>query len=243
MNDTELIAAYFEGNLSAGEKTAFEERCATDAGLAEDVAAYLMARSALKQEVKEQKKREFDKMYQELSASKPVRKLPFKAISLYAAAACIALIAGWLVFFRQPGPEDLAREYITGNLKTLSLSMGGATDTPNLQRGISAYNEGRYDEAIVQFRALEKDNLLRPEALRNLGLSHLAKSEYPQAIAAFDTLSRMKLFSNPGLFYKALAHLKRGGEGDQEQAVKYLREVVQQDLFGKKQAEAWLKEL
>jgi len=245
MNDTDLIAAYFEGNLSPAEKTAFEEKCEQDPGLAAAVAEYLLMRSALSSETADRKKREFDALYRELSASALQKKrgLALKMLPLYAAAACIALIAAWLLFFRQPDTEDLAQDYIAANLKTLSVHMGGQTDQSSLQQGIFAYNEGRYDVAIKHFRALEKDSLQRPEALKNLGLAHLAKADYPEAIATFDTLSRIELYSNPGLFYKALAHLRRGQDGDHDQAVKDLHEVVQKNLFGKQQAQAWLKEL
>ena len=50
----------------------------------------------------------------------------------------------------------------------------------------------------------------------------------------------MDLYANPGLFYKAIALMKRGDKGDEDNAKQILQEVVKKDLAGSKMAKEWL---
>src|SRR5688500_10734532 len=116
MNDLmPYIASYFEGSMKPEERVLFEERCVSDPEFAGEVAAYIVMRDALKQALAGQKRNEFAGLYEEMKGSEQLknadRSRPYyllKNFIWYAAAACIGLIATWLIFFRSPEPEDLA---------------------------------------------------------------------------------------------------------------------------------------
>lgn len=247
MNDQmSYIASYFEGSLTGEEREVFEERCVSDPEFAKEVAAYIVMRDSLKQALAGQKRTEFAGLYEEMKGSKQEnadRIRPYyllKNFLWYAAAACIGLIATWLIFFRSPEPEDLAQEYVAANFSTLSTTMGGTAD---LQQGIAAFNAKHYKKALQIFQALSADSAARPEAVKNLGVTYLVTGDYSNAIIQFDVLAKMDLYVNPGLFYKAVVLMKRGQDGDRVMAKKCLKQVAEQDLPGSREAKIWLEKL
>lgn len=244
------IAAYFEGSLTAEERTVFEDRCESDPEFAKEVAAYVVMRDSLKQALTEQKRNEFAELYKEMKDSKQAsaeRSRPYYLLRnfvWYAAAACIGLIATWLLFFRSPEPEDLAQEYTVANFSTLSTTMGGTSaDKADMQQGIAAFNAKQYEKARQIFQKLSADPVTRPEAVRNLGITYLVTGDYRNAILQFDALEKMDLYINPALFYKAVVLMKRGQDGDRIAAKKYLKQVVDRDLPGSREAKIWLEKL
>jgi tetratricopeptide (TPR) repeat protein len=251
MNDLmPYIASYFEGSLTGEERGVFEERCVADPEFAREVAAYIVMRDSLKQALAEEKRTEFAGLYEEMKGSKQEnaeRSRPyylFKNFLWYAAAACIGLIATWLIFFRSPEPEDLAQEYVAANFSTLSTTMGGAAaDKADMQQGIAAFNAKQYKKALQVFQTLSGDSAARPEAVKNLGITYLVTGDYSNAIIQFDVLAKMNLYVNPGLFYKALVLMKRGQDGDRVMAKKCLKQVADQDLSGSRAAKIWLEKL
>lgn len=244
MEEQAYIAAYFEGTLPDEARAGFEERCLNDPLFAREVADYVMMRDALREELHRQKREHFAGLYQEIQAGR-AKKQPyflFKSLVGYAAAACIALIAVWLIFFGSKQPRDLANAYAVAHFKQLSVTMG-AGEQEKMQQGIEAFNKGRYTEASHIFKTLSKDSSLKAEAVKNLGIAQLMAGDATAAIASFDALAGMDLFTNPGLFYKAIALMKRSGPADAADARKCLKEVVEKDLPGKNEAEDWLKKL
>jgi tetratricopeptide (TPR) repeat protein len=245
MSETlEYIDNYFNGGLTAEEKKIFEDRCEADPAFAEDIAFYIQARAGLKQELHEQKRRQFEDQFKLLSASGRsgsrgiVRKLfPYAAA---VAAACVIIFFGWQ-FFKPASSQELADNYINENMKVLSVSMGSSKDS--LAIGIAAYNNKNYKEAESIFSSLasQYDNA---EAIKNLGILYLVTGDYDRAIAQFDKLSKdQQLFANPGVFYEALALIKRDREGDKAKAKTLLEEVVSQDLPGKNEAAHWINKI
>lgn len=244
MTDLEYISEYFDGALAEDDKKAFEKRCAKDEGLAEQVAQYIMIKDALKLELVQNKKERFAQLYEDvLAAQNPPsgKKYPFvKKLPLYAAAACMALVATWLIFFRSPDSKVLVQQYIAANFERLSVTMG--TDD-QLQLGITAFNEKDYPRAIRLFEMLRTDSIYRSEAVKNLGITYLVTGDYEKAIVQFDELSGMHLYTNPGLFYKAIVLIKKGDEKSLQQAKDNLETVIAKDLAGSKEARDWLKKL
>ena len=238
MEELEYIASYFEGTLPEAERAGFGERCLNDPLFAREVAGYVMMRDALRQELHQQKSTEFTKLY----ATMQGRTGFVKKLSWFAVAACIALIAGWLVFFKGNAPKDLARAYAAVHFKQLGVTMG-AEGQDLMQKGIAAFNKKEYAAALSVFKRLSTDGTLKPDAVKNLGITQLMMGNYEGAIDSFDALSKMELHTNPGLFYKAIALMERSGPGDAEAAKECLKEVVDKDLPGKKDAEAWLEKL
>lgn len=244
MSETvQYIDQYFNGELSAPEKAAFEEKCESDPRFAEDVAFYIQVRSGLKHELHEEKKKLFHEEYVRLSAQQiaktqsPVRKLfPYFAA---AAAACIILFIGWQFFFKTASSEAIADQYINENLQELSIQMGNTRDS--LEKGVAAYNDKNYKLAESIFTVLASNNA---EARKYLGMTYLVTGDYNKAINQFETLAKnTELYANPGLFYQAVSLMKRNAYGDKAHAKKLLEEVIQKDLPGKKESEEWIKKL
>lgn len=235
------IEDYFTGRLSAEEKQAFEDKCASDPAFAGEVAFYISARDRLGQQLYNQKKNEFDALYKELAVQpKPLIRRLYPYIA--AAAACLILFIGWRVFFAEPSMQNIAGNYIQQNLTTLGVEMGGPQQT--LRQGIAAYNSGNYPEAERIFKSVSLAEPGNPEPIQYLGQVYLLTDRYNEAVMQFDELSKNPaLYSNPGPFYKAIALMKRAQPGDRQQARQLLQQVVSSRSAGYKEAEAWLKKI
>src|SRR5688572_16262711 len=98
--DLEYIERYFHSNLSAGERELFEKRCEDDPEFAREVSLYIMMRGGLKQTLKDEKKEEFGKLYQNRD-EKPIPVLtPWSSgVMWYAvgAAACFLIFLSWML--------------------------------------------------------------------------------------------------------------------------------------------------
>lgn len=236
----EYIEKYFTGSLSEDEQRAFEQRCTTDIEFAREVSFYVASRDALKEAVRDHKKKEFEELYKELSLKPRGVQRSFFPYVVSAAAACLLLFFTWIAFFKSPSPQQMADSYVEENLQTLSVTMGSGEDS--LQLGISAYNKEDYSEAEKIFSALVNQESQKTEATKYLGLTYLKTERYNEAIAQFEKLSSYThLFANSGPFYKAVALMKRGNSADGEEAKKLLQEVIADDLPGRKQAEEWME--
>ncbi|SHE86120.1 hypothetical protein [Pedobacter caeni] len=252
-NSLDLIAAYFEGTLAKEEQQSFEERCVDDPAFAEEVAEYIAMREALRTELQKQKRSEFALLYAELSAGaapdEPHPPLPLKSgisikkLSFYLAAACVLLVLGWFLWRPAENAKQLSENYIAANFSTLGLNMGGKESADQLQKGIAAFNAKKYEAAEQIFISLSRGAQPEPEAVKNLGITYLVTQKYDAAIEQFERLSTFSLYSNPGLFYQALALMKRGKATDREAAKKILQEVVRRNLAGSKEAKFWLQKL
>jgi tetratricopeptide (TPR) repeat protein len=243
MNDSlNLIDSYFNKLLPASEKQAFEERCISDPLFAEEVAFYISARDQLKQELNEKKKKAFREQGAGLTIAPAVHTLKSNVFRVLSAAAMlIVLFLCWQLFIKEPSPERMANAYISNNLNVLGKTMGGQPDS--LQMGITAYNDKQFDQAEMIFRNLAAKSAQDPEYIKYLGIVYLYRGKYDNAIAEFEKLSGFPLFANPGPFYTALALMKRAAPGDHEKARRLLQNIVQQDLYGRKHAEVWIKKM
>jgi hypothetical protein len=241
MNDlTAYIDSYFNGLLNPEEKKVFETRCESDEAFAEEVALYIASRSALRDEVLEQKRNEWKRR------DDSTKKNKAKVVKLkrwYMAAAAAAVIS--IVFLLIPSgktPQQLADKYIEGNLRQISVTMSGSNDS--LQTGIEAYNKKEYRAAHEIFSRLYRQNADNSDALKYDGLCSLMLEDYNVAIKLFDSLAvKQNLFSNPGLFFKALVLLKRNEPGDKEAAKLLLQQVINEGLVNNKEAAEILKEM
>lgn len=232
---SEYIEAYFEKQLSGAERKQFEERCVQDRVFAKEVAFYISSREAIRQELLEQKK--------VLWASGAVnsRKMTIRIWLPYAAAACVILFFALYFLYSSSAPERMASKYIQENLSQLSQSMDASPDS--LQQGIAAYNNKDFNTALQLFENLYKSHPENNNALKYAGLVYLSIKNYDKAIRMFDELAGKKgLYSNPGLFYKAIALLQRNKGTDEDQAKQLLEKVVSQQSDGSTEAVKWLKE-
>jgi tetratricopeptide (TPR) repeat protein len=152
---------------------------------------------------------------------------------------CLAVA---LVYFftSSDTPQKFADNYIKNNYSQLSQNMDASTDS--LQQGIAAYNKKDYDKALLLFQNVYNTHPDNSDAKKYIGFVHLVRKDYDKALVHFDELAQKKgLFSNPGLFLKALTLLERNKENDKATAKKLLEQVMQENLEGKKEAEDWLK--
>ena len=126
--------------------------------------------------------------------------------------------------------------------KLESQTMGDGTDS--IAIGKEAYNKKDYKRAEQVFTTLAKYHPENAEAKEFAGLAYFANGNYDKALTYFTALANMKgLYSNPGLFLKAITMIMRGAPGDFEKAKWMLEEVVKKGLEGKEEAEKILKKL
>ena len=244
MNETmDYIDRYFQKSLSKIEAAQFEERCQTDEDFADSVAFYIMSREAVRQKLVEEKSAVWAATENVTEAKvvpiSPVRRKSFTQWISYAAAACVLLIVGLFYLYPKASPQSLAHNYVQENLLHLSHTMDGSTDS--MQKGIDAYNNTNYTEALTLFAALYKSHPDNNEALENAGLVYLKQKDYDRALAQFTELSNKKLVSNRGLFLKAVTLLERAASGDEAAAKRLLEKVRDERLEGDEEAAKWLK--
>jgi tetratricopeptide (TPR) repeat protein len=245
MSETlEYIEAYFTNELSDAEKQAFEQRCASDENFADDVAFYITSRQAIRQELLNQKTQLWsgsNNPAESQSALKKVTSLHRSVVRKwlpYAAAACVMLFALIYFFYPKETPKQLAGKYVKHTLTHISQTMDGSRDS--LQKGISFYNSNQYDSALHLFQNIYQANPGNSDAKQYIGLAYLMKKDYEKALMHFDELANKKLFSNAGVFLKAVTLLQRDNKGDKEAARDLLKKVKDENLEGRTQAEEWL---
>ncbi|GAB3259644.1 hypothetical protein GCM10027347_23430 [Larkinella harenae] len=232
MNDLETIDNYFAGHLSGTEKAAFEQRIEADPELAEAVAFYLQARKTVQQEAVRQQKAEWEMIRQQENQSRTVSWRPLA----YAVAACTLVVLGLFLFWPKPPAEELTDRYIRENLTLLPVTMSGQPDS--LQRAKQAYNEGKLTEAGKMLTVLLERDSANTELIKLSGLVSLRQGNNDKAIDLFQRLSQhTELRANPGIFYEALALLKRGQPSDKNRARLLLQTVISRNLEGRKAAE------
>ncbi len=241
-DNLEYIESYFEQKLTVADKELFEQRCSNDEDFAADVAFYISTRQAVRLSLLEQKRLVWQKAAQQqtqpASVEAPVRKMFFSKWLPYAAAACILAAIAFFSLKGTNSPPQMASEYLAKNMAHISGTMDGSRDS--MQAGINFYNLGKYDTALSIFNNYSSTHPENSNAKQYAGMAYLASHKYTKALAAFDELAQQKLFSNPGLFYKAVTLLNRDEMGDKDAARKLLQQVKDKNLEGSKQATEWL---
>jgi len=231
----ERIEHYFDAELTKAEKRQFEEDLSANPDLADDAAFYLQSRIAAKQAAHETLLEEKHQRWSGLSEEQPKRLSRGDWMSI---AAAILLVIAAVFYFNNPFKRDLsvrAESYLANNLKELPVHLGD--EGQRLQGAIQAYNQQQYEPAITLTAIYLSQHPADAEALRVIGLAHLQKKEYDQALDYFQQLSaQTRLYSNPGKYYEGLTYLLRNQEGDKVQGRKLLEEVIANNLEGKQDA-------
>jgi len=243
-NYTEYIDDYFAGNLNPEERKNFENQMETNKNFAEEVAFYLAAKQALRQELADERKQWFRQLasenvtLSERTTSAPVRKMWVYRLAAAAVFVGVILLA-WNLFLQpSASPEQLADKYIDSHLENLSIKMTATLDS--VQEGLRLYNDGQYDFALRQFLDLAKREPSNDVPVKNLGIIYLRLGNYDKALDYFHQLEKYSLAANPAIFYQALTLMKRNKPGDREQARKLLNVVSKNDLDEKETADRWL---
>lgn len=243
METLDYIESYFTNTLSDTERKAFEQRCENDNVFAQEVALYTLTRESLREKLLRQKQaqwKQIENVKQNSIVAAPVRKMNFRQWVSYAAAACILLAVALVYLNGSTSPQQLAGAYIDKNIVHIGIEMSASRDS--LETGMKYYNNKNYDSALNLFKALDNDLPVRSEAKKYEGYVYLVTKDYDNALAQFDELSNMDLYSNPGMFLKAVTLLRRNREGDKETAKELLNMVINDEKAeGKEEAKEMLK--
>jgi len=241
---TEYIESYFKQTLNAGERKVFEAKCETDEAFAKEVAIYIATRRAIHEELLQQKIQQWKggiPLQEEPVPVIPIhRRTSFVRWIMYAAAACLLLVASVYLFEANTSPKRLAANYIQTNYASLSHTMDASHDS--LQSGIEAYNNKDYDKALQLFSGVQKNDPANSDAKKYAGLVYLQQQDYDKAVQQFGELANMRgLHSNPRNFWKAVSLLERNNPGDKEEAKALLQKVVNEKEEGYQEAEKLMK--
>lgn len=247
----EQIESYLTGDMPSEEKLHFEASLENDKELFDllhiyrtidaemhDIEKYSSHEADLKHTLE---KLNADYFKPEARIIRMSSRKQWYRMAMSAAVVLVLMLAGYSLFFQNNSDSRrLANRYVKEDLSHLSLTMDGAKDS--LQQGIAAYNDKAYAQAIQLFEAVYKEHPDNSDAIKYAGITYLVRKEYTKALACFDELAAKKeLFSNPGMFLKAVTLLQRDLQGDKEQAEQLLQQVVDEKSDGSKEAARWLK--
>ena len=240
MNEYEYISDYFNGLLSAGETARFDEKIQQDPAFADSVAFYLQAMQQVKEQVTEEKKDRFKKLYGERGTGR-IAFLPAQRMMRIIAAAAVfaAVIAGWWIYQSSTkiSALQMADKYIKTEWQTMSVTMG---KSDSLQQARQLYNEGKFLASLQQFEMILQNKPGDAEAIKDAGIVSLQLGQYDKSLVYFKALEEMPLYVNPGKFCRAVVLIKRNKAGDILAAKSLLQEIVSNNLTGKETARAWL---
>lgn len=236
----ERIEKYLEKSISAAEKAQFEADLLSNPELAAALAFYVTAKDAAREEARKQKLKERHNDWQALR--KPNRRFS-ELRKWYAIAAVVAMFAFGVTWYMiksdRPDLEQLATAYTDENFTTLSLEMGGNTDS--IQTAVNNYNRGQYATATKLCDAILARDPDNAEAKKVAGIVALRLLDYDKAITYFHQLGEQQnLYANPGKFYEAIALIKSGSPLNKKKAQELLQEVIDGNLEGKPEAMRWL---
>ncbi|MCC6287150.1 MAG: tetratricopeptide repeat protein [Chitinophagaceae bacterium] len=250
-NRIELIENYLGGNLPPEESILFEKELLADEELNSLFNMYRTIDTDMKNAEKyKDQEQALKNTLQQLNAKyfkaeAPVvqmrKKNDFIRVAMAAAAGLVLIIAAYFAFFQSSNnPTQLADKYVQREFTHLSLTMDGVQDS--LQMGMAAYNDKDYQKALQIFEGLYKNHPDDNYVLKYKGLAYLLTKNYDKALSGFDELAAKKhLFSNDGLFLKAITLLQRNQAADKDAAKQILEQVVAEKAEGNAMAEDWLK--
>lgn len=251
MPDLSYIDKYFKKELTQEEITEFERKINDDPLFAEEVAFYYSAMQAINDQLAEEKKKQFRKIYDERKlGSNNVKPSLIKRLWPYMTAAAVitGLIVGWYIFLKPSSLQQLADEHIRQYFEVnMPVLMGGKEDS--LEAAIEYYNKNIQDkdklpQALLLFEKIIQIDNTKKSPLKMAGIVSLRLGDYDKAIDYFTQLEKLNFYSsNPGKLYHAIALIKRNRNGDKEMVKQLLQQVVEQDLEGKETAQKWLKAL
>lgn len=241
MDNLDYIDSYFTHEPDSDRSREFEERIISDPAFAEEVGFYLSALDVSKEASRIVKKEHFKEIYKKNHSVRtaPVRKLVY---SFAAAAAIAGILFGAYIFFKPVSPQQLAGKYEKDNLLKLGVTMSGRSDS--LQTGLRLYNDGKFEQALLQFETMIRSDTSLFSAKQYAGIAALKLKEYNKALFYFEQLETYNgLYANPALILQSVTLMERNEPGDAAKAKQLLQKIVQNDLEGKEYAQEWLRKM
>lgn len=251
MKNLDLIEKYLNEELSANERTAFEQLQKSDADFAEEVqvAVTINADFNVKQKMRWQSLlNEQGNVVKET----PVRKLaPRRSINWIRNIAAVFILGlglsmAWLMF-SSPEAGELADEQLMEIYKKPKAFMNNGVDVDsNWKNAIAAYEEGQFSVVVAAIESsMSKNSEQLDEKHFYLGLSYLYE-DVPNYDKALDHLAKSKeLNSSSQLapqvnWFMALAYLK---QGKIKEAKALLQLVIDANIWKKAEATALLNKI
>ena len=250
MDNSAYIEDYFSSTPDPEQALGFAKRIEADPAFAEEVAFYLSVHSMAKELSDLGKKERFKEIYQnthKLSRAPGIKSSNTPSVRnlvyyMAAAAVVAGIVFGIYTQHAASSPTKLAALYESEHLATLSVTLSAHSDS--LQTGIRLYNEGKLDDALLQFEKMIQTDSSNFTAKKYAGLVCLRQKDYDKALHFFIQLETYReLYSNPAIFYQALTLMERNQAGDLAKAKLLLQQVVKNDLEGKETAVEWLKRM
>lgn len=246
MKNLDLIEKYLNEELSANERSEFEQLRKSDADFAEEVqvAVTINADFNVKQKMRWQ-----GLLSEQGNVVKetPVRKLaPRRSIGWIRSIAAVFILGvglslAWLMF-SSPDAGTLADEQLMEIYVAPEAFMNDSGKiNVNWNNAISAYRDGQFSVAVAAIEtSIEKSSEKLDEKHFYLGLSYLYEDvpNYDKAISHFATskeLNSSALFAPKANWFMALAYLK---QGKIKEAKTLLQLVINENVAGWKKAEA-----
>lgn len=242
-DNTELIEAYLNNELTAEDKATFENRLNADKDLVAELALHKQIRGFVKENEVQQLKNQVKVWLQEEVAFVPsemkVVKKPFLSISGLARIAAILAVVlgiGWF-YFSDKNPEMTA-EVAQDKYFTELLAQNPGTLQGDDQRSvwIQAFSEKNYDQVIL---TIEKKQEKTPEEIYYLGLSYSAKGNYAKAIEQLSMKTLQdSVYAEKAEWAIALIYLK---QDDKPKAKALLQKIAKSNSEFAEKAKALLK--
>jgi tetratricopeptide (TPR) repeat protein len=245
MKNLDLIEKYLNEELSANERSEFEQLQKSDADFAEEVqvAVTINADFNVKQKMRWQGLlNEQGNVVKET----PVRKLaPRSSINWIRNIAAVFILGlglsmAWLMF-SSPEAGELADEQLMEIYVEPESFMNDRDVDSNWKNAIAAYEEGQFSIAVAAIeRSIEKNSEKLDQKNFYLGLSYLYEDvpNYDKAIshlAKSKELNSSSLFAPKANWFMALAYLK---QGNIKEAKALLQLVIDENSYNWKKAEA-----
>ena len=242
--DYQYIERYFEGKFSSSELIEFENRIEKDPLFAEQLAFYVSSMQVARQQASDEKKDRFRQIYTESNAENG--KHTSSLVQLWKYISVAAVVTGIIIvlylFYPSSVSSRVADQYLQERLKVLPVTMDNSENS--FKTGVSLYNEGKLQDAMVQFENVVRMDSSNFKAKEYAGIVSLRLRHYDKAFQYFKDLENYPgLYANPGKFYHALTFMKRNLPGDSGEARKLLQEVIANHLDLEKEAKELLEKL
>lgn len=256
------IHLYLSNEMTAQERTVFEQEMGENAVLRRDVeierellaAIQSAGDNDLKNSIQTARERLVQRGFFEpqktISLSSTSRIVTMRRAISMAAAIAVLAAAAWWIFYRQPGAgapdadaafaqyfqkESTQSKAIIKNLE--SFGMAGADNAQDsLRDALVLYDEGKYDEACA---ALDSFLVIHPAndtAQFYLAMSHLNATRYARAIEALTPVAdnTQSAFQQSAKWYTGLCYLKV--ENGVEQAKTMFASLAEDSNYADRQA-------